>query len=404
MINRNIDELDKRPTIIELYEYEPCYLPKTWLSEEEASILFTTYRSQIQIDVPSLLNGHRWCLKSLGWIGHLPLTPTFSLSLQPKIKISNVFRMIEVAYGLEKFNFLDGLYSSKTVQELYEILSLALAKRILLRMRRGIYRTYQTFEDELPFVRGAVDYLAMSRRPSRIALPCNFEEHTADIEENRLIAWTLAKVLRSGLCTLRSLPVVRSAYQELLGFADPSPFSPDICLDRHYHRLNADYEGLHHLCYFLLSDYGPSHEWGEQKMIPFLINMNSLYERYVAEWLRLNLPPHYTLHIQDHYVFSTALNMSFKIDLVVSDVNTGKVCWVMDTKYKTNTNRPETDDLHQIVSYAAAKHSLNAVLIFPIQMPSLTHQVGDIRIRTLTYAVDGDLDVNGKFFIESLGI
>ncbi len=173
---------------------------------------------------------------------------------------------------------------------------------------------------------------------------CHFEEHTSDVEENRILAWTLLQILKSGICTDRSLPTVRQAYRRLAGFAELEPCEARTCIGRIYNRLNQDYEPMHALCRFFLENRGPGHEAGDRRTIPFLVNMASLYERFVARWLEKNLrQERYSIQSQEHVLIDPNLNIKFKIDLSIFDKESHSCAFIMDTKYKVGN--PTTDDI-----------------------------------------------------------
>jgi 5-methylcytosine-specific restriction enzyme subunit McrC len=102
-------------------------------------------------------------------------------------------------------------------------------------------------------------------------------------------------------------------------------------------------------------------------MLPFLVDMNKLFEQFVAEWLRAYLPPAYSLQIQNRYSIGDHENLKFIIDLVLTDVRSGSVISVLDTKYKRPI-APETSDIEQVVAYAEAKEAEEAILVYPITL------------------------------------
>jgi len=61
-------------------------------------------------------------------------------------------------------------------------------------------------------------------------------------------------------------------------------------MGRRYIRQNADYATLHALCRFFLEQAGPTHELGRHRMLPFVVEMAALFERFVVAWLRVHLP------------------------------------------------------------------------------------------------------------------
>lgn len=386
--------------IIELTEYKPQLFPRDEIPEFLVEDLQQKYSSQVDVVLKYSKTGDRWQLTSQGWVGHIPLTTEFHLALRPKVELCNLFRMLEYAYNLKSFRFFEGLIDCQSLKEFYSRLAHVLAQRILERSRKGFYRTYLPKTSQLAYVRGRVDVRQAIQKPWDIKLKCHYEEHTADIEENQILAWTLFIICRSGLCTERVLPKVRQAYHALQGLVTLQSFSSKECVGRSYNRLNEDYRILHALCRFFLENTGPSHERGDGSMLPFLVDMGRLYELFVAEWLKENTPQGFFLK-QQHLV-TIDQNRHFRIDLLLCDLETGAVLYVLDTKYKA-PDKAADDDLHQMVSYATATKCNQAILIYPkpLKQP-LDVKIHDIRVRSLTFSLDGDLDQAGKEFLESL--
>ena len=75
---------------------------------------------------------------------------------------------------------------------------------------------------------------------------------------------------------------------------------------------------------------------------------------------------------------------------------------VLDTKYKIPAS-PAAADIAQVVAYAEAKHCRAAILIYPKPLPHpLDTRIGDIRVRSLTFATAGNLDAAGAAFLQEL--
>jgi 5-methylcytosine-specific restriction enzyme subunit McrC len=389
------------PRIIKLKEYETCSLAANELSEEVAQMLDSSFGKQVDVDPPSFKNNHSWGLTSQGWVGYIPLIDSLHLSLIPKVPIGNLFRMLEYAYRLD-FKVLEGLADCESIADLYERLALILAKRVLDRLRKGIYRSYIHEEDSLPYIRGRVDVLSHIRNPLRIKLPCHFEEHTADLEENQILLWTLTKILQTGLCT-QSLGAIRQARRALQGFANLHSFSPQSCVSRLYSRLNQDYEPMHALCRFFLENAGPTYRIGDRRMLPILVDMEKLFELFVVEWLSQNIPPQYQVCGQANVQFQMGQIVTIKIDITIEDFKEGGTCFVLDTKYK-GAHQPSSSDIEQVVAYAEAKECRNAALIYPIALSSPVCGMWgkDIRIDTLIFSLDGDLEQAGARFLDQL--
>jgi 5-methylcytosine-specific restriction enzyme subunit McrC len=234
-----------------------------------------------------------------------------------------------------------------------------------------------------------------------VALTCHYEEYTADIPDNQILAYTLGQIARSGRCGQGVQAAVRRGYHALQGTATPRPYLPQECSGRAYNRLNQDYQPLHALCRFFLEHSGPSHERGERAMIPFLVNMARLYELFVAEWLKLHLPAPWRANRQETVRLGPDDELQFDIDLVLYDDHE-QARVVLDTKYKT-PDGVDNPDFNQIVTYAKAKDCRAAVLVYPAPLVRpLDVWIGDLHVRSLVFALEGDLEEAGQQFLADL--
>lgn len=382
---------------IELTEYSSEEFEINEIEDAIAETLWRNYDREVTVDFPTPKTGNKWKLTAKGWVGHIPVTPDFHLSLLPKVPLGNLFGMLEYAYKLKSFHFLPGLVNCQSLEEFYSNLAHILAQRIINRCRKGFYRAYLPKTGNLAYVRGRLEMRQTIQKPWEVKLKCHYEEHTADIEENQILAWTLFIILRSGLCKERVLPKLRQAYHALQGLVTLKPFKPEDCLGRNYHRLNEDYQPLHALCRFFLENTGPSHEKGDRTMLPFLIDMAKLYELFVAEWLKENLPSHLLLKFQERINISDRI--SFKTDIVLYENSTGNPRYILDTKYKT-PSYPASDDVAQVIAYAVSKECQEVILVYPTSLTyPLDKLIGNIRVRSLTFSLDGNLEDAGKSFL-----
>jgi 5-methylcytosine-specific restriction enzyme subunit McrC len=278
----------------------------------------------------------------------------------------------------------------------YSRLAELLARRVLDRIRRGLYQTYEPRSGNLAFVRGRLDTTRAINTPWKVALPCQFSERTPDVEDNQLLAWTLERIARSGIGSGKARASVHKAHRALQGMVTVQPFAGRDCVGRTYTRLSEDYATLHALCRFFLEHTGPSHELGNRRMLPFVVDMDVLFEQFVAAWLRAHLPPEMKLRVQETVTVMEDSQVSFRIDASIVDRSTNRVLCVLDTKYKA-ANRIRPDDIAQVVAYAEIKGATEAVLVYPEELASpASADVGHVRVRTLAFPLDGDLDASGK--------
>ncbi|MEG4501782.1 restriction endonuclease [Microcoleus sp. F10-C6] len=385
------------PRIIELTEYQLETFEQDSIPELVGEKIHKDYDKEIDIEFPNPKTKYKWRLKSKGKVGNIPITPEFHIAIRPKVPINNLFGMLDYGYQIK---FLQGSIQCQSLEEIYEELANILAQKILERCRKGLYRDYLSKTERLAYIRGRVDLRSALQKPWDVKLKCHYHEQTGDIEDNQILAWTLFIIGRSGLCGESVSSTVRKAFHALQGFVTLKPFKSEACIDRNYHRLNQDYQLLHALCRFFLDNTRPSHETGDREMLPFLIDMANLYEQFVAEWLKANTPKGFFVK-QQHRVTHDQ-NYFDRIDLLLCDIETGKVQYVLDTKYKA-PDKVGSDDRHQIVAYANALKCQNAILVYPQQLTKpLDIKHGAIRVRSLTFSLDSDLHEAGKTFLKSL--
>jgi 5-methylcytosine-specific restriction enzyme subunit McrC len=392
-----------QPTSITLEEYKTTCFPREGISYSIGETLYRNYGRQVDVEFPNPKTYHQWKLTPQGWVGYIPLSPGLSLVLAPRVELDNLFGMLEYAYRLESFRFLDGLVDCKSLEEFYERLARILALRVLDRHRKGLYRAYLARTEQLSYVTGRLDMQRLAQRPWDTRPECHYEEHTPNVEENQILACALHHILRSGMCTERALPTVRQAYRTVRGFTAVKPITAQDCVGRLYNRLNDDYHPMHALCRFFLEHSGPSHEVGDRSVLPFLVHMPHLYELFVAEWLKHHLPQDLVrLEAHDKVIFGAEQTLHFDIDLTLYDVETNRALCVMDTKYKV-PEKPSNADISQVVTYAEIKRCQDAILIYPtpLKVP-LDEWFGQIRVRSLVFSTDGDLEQAGEAFAQDL--
>ncbi len=387
---------------ITLTEYRPTSLAMAEISAIEGELVWQNYRDFVDIDFPSPKTNQRWSLTPRGFVGHLPVTADFGIRIQPKVSLQNLFGMLDYAYRLRSFQILKGLTECESLDGFFDRLVSILAQRVADRVRSGLYREYVSQSDLLPMVRGRIDLPQQLRTHGVSGINCQFEDHTPDLANNRILLWTLWRALRTGLCSELVGRAVRRVVRTLQSSITLTPATARDCAQQSYHRLNEDYRALHALCRLLLDNLGPSHEIGEQAMLPFIVNMNHLFEMFVAEWLNSNLDPQFVCRLQDSVSIGEQGAFVFRIDLVLCNANTMKPLCVIDTKYKT-PEKPSQADINQAVTYATLKGCQHAVLVYPQELAQrLDVLIGPVRVRSLSYRLDDNLEEYGRRFLAEL--
>lgn len=404
-------------TLPPLTEFESVLLNRSALRDDEADLLWRQYSPIVQVDFPSPKTEGRWRLTAQGYAGYLPLGEGRGLELRPKVPVRQVWRMLDYAYFTD-IKLFDEQFDCETFPELIERLAAILASRVLDRARRGLHRAYVPEAGRLSCVRGRID-LAGAMKASWVPEPhCHYRQHTGDIDDNRILTWTLNHIARSGLCHEPghdypggALPLVRRAYRTLSGVTGLHSFRGSDCRGRRYNRLNGDYAILHALCRFFLDHLSPGHTRNgmddssdSNSMLSFVIPMDALFEEYVAVWLQHHLAAGWNMTTQEQYEIGQS-GRNFLMDIVLYD-ESDRAQYIIDTKYKAPRNgQPATDDISQIISYAVAKGCREAVLLYPtpLSMP-LDATINGIHVRSLTFSLDNKPDAAGYQFLRDLNL
>jgi 5-methylcytosine-specific restriction enzyme subunit McrC len=382
-------------------EYGTTRVPEPDLLEEDVAFLWSRHSAQVSVETPSFKNADSWELRSNGYVGYIPISDRIALRLIPKVPLRTLFGMLECAYRID-VDWLKGAFDAGSLDEFYGLLAAILAKRVLDRARRGLYREYVGESEHLSTVRGTIDLRDLIRQPWTTALLCHYEEHSADVIENQILAWTLFGVGKNGLCPDYVRPIVRRAFHTIQGATTLRQFQARDCVKRDYNRLNGDYRPMLALSRFFLDHSGPAHTVGEREMLPFIVDMNRLFEEFVAAWLRAHLSPRFELRPQERLRLGERGDVEFSIDLLIRDSQTGRGLLVLDTKYKA-PDAPASADIEQIVAYAEATGCRAAALVFPSTATrGFRARVGDIWVHNLVFDLSRPLEDAGRDFLNEV--
>ena len=385
--------------IIELTEYQTKSIPRHNIDRQIINCLRTKYKSQVTLELEDTAKGDYWQFHAQGWVGYIPVTPDFGIRIKPKVPIKNLLGMLEYAYNLKSCYFLDDLVNCDSLEDFYNYLAAILVKKILKLIHQGLFKTYLPQTKSLSYVRGKLD-VTSTIKTWNPKLTCHYKQQTSDIPENQILLYTLYCISRNYICQPEVKKIVGQAYRTLGQSVTLTPYNAKDCLTLKYNRLNQQYQQIHQLCRFFLDRTMPSYNSGNYQTLPFLIDMARLYEKFVAQWLKIHLPPQYKLKIKETVKLDP---IKLEIDLLICDRITGKTLYVLDTKYK-NPQQSATPDICQITTYATSQNCDHAILIYPQSLKKeIDRDIGNnINLRTLTFSLEDDLEIAGQAFLQNL--
>ena len=388
--------------VIELLEAEALALPRDAISEQTA--LRINASRDFFLEFPSPANDFQYQIQCLTKVGYIPIDPDTMVRVSPKVPISNLFGMLELAYNLKSFKFFDGTVGIESINEVFENLASILASRILQRVRTGLHGEYVEYERDLPVVRGRIDALRTVRLLAigGSSVSCQYEDHTRDIDDNQILLGTLQVVAKLDFQRPDVKLLVDKARRALAGTITPRRIEPVECINRLYSRLNDDYAPMHGLCRFFLEHAGPGIDRGASDLLPFVVDMPRLFETFVERWLRLHTPESILFTGQHIAKLDANKNLNFTIDIVMADRETRQPKAVIDTKYKRD-DTPSESDIQQVVSYAVQMGVNKAFLVYPRKLPDpMIGRVGHVTVEALAIDLSANIEDAAEQLLQDL--
>jgi len=341
-----------------LIEHEPLELA---LSPEDVDFIRTEFSGRLSIR--RAWTGARFELNMGPYVGVLTLPSGTVLESHPKVPIASLFFMLATAYDLPD-SFRDETVGFERIDEIYEFIAEYFAGLVEDRITKGLYRTYSGRSDNLNFVRGRIRFAEDVSRNSilRHRTYCDYAEYTWDVPENQAIRQVCHQLsgwgFRGALShRFRKLDSQLSGIRSTTVTADQVRTIP-------YNRFNDSYRQIHQLCALFIDGSSLSENLSIFDSRAFLINMNSLFEKFITRLLEQQLSNHVFVSAQERTWLDDERAVVMYPDLVLRAG--GQVRLVADCKYKkTRPNDFVNQDVYQLNAYCAATGCSDGVLIYP---------------------------------------
>lgn len=326
------------------------------------------------------------------------------------IPIRNLWHMLLYAWNelpdIKTSNLAD-VDASPTLDAL---LALVLSKLLRQRLRIGLGRSYTQTQSVVHAIRGRINFSeSLKRRAFEQGQAfCEFQPYSQNTLKNQIIRSTLFKLIRSG-----NFGTNRAQANELhnqlkilfhaLDGIDLIEVTPQITRQQWQARDDQDYRLMLAICDLVAQRQMPTDLAGT-RIQPTLdreaLTYHSIYERFVANFYRLNLKGWAVSaqkHLHWHEAFSNDLLPVMRPDLVLEEITTGRIL-IVDTKFTAQSvirnqwGKPEFDSSHlyQLYTYLKTQEHLSerhkqaqGILLYPsVEHPlSQRIQLQEISIR-----------------------
>lgn len=297
---------------------------------------------------------------------------------------ANLVRMLAVAEDTH-LQSLDTAALAHAHGDWLEVFTTFWARHLQQQLRRGPERHYVDHEDTLSFLRGRWLLAQQLRTGAARAhvFDVNYVELSANTPLNRVLRTAVHRLIAGARSSLN-----RALLADLDGQLSEAPLihaiEPTVFAQVHFNRLNEHLKPVFRLARLILEACTPILRSGETTSLAFVVNMDQLFEAFIAAVLRRQLPAllptipdEIRLVTQSHgwsvHLLETETTrvpvLKLKPDLEF--VTAGGQRWLIaDTKYKRlDTSKPDLglhrEDVYQILAYAARHRCRRLLLLFP---------------------------------------
>jgi len=283
------------------------------------------------------------------WVGALAV-PGLVVRVMPKVSVTNFFAMLGAGVSPDAFDHEHVTWSD--TDELIDGVAYFAIRLIDSATMRGLVHGYVAREERMRTIRGRLLVEEFARRPWSAAEPqCRFDDFTADIVENQLFRCTLQAML--------SWPqLARHVRREALRVLGRFDGVSDTPATKHaaplpITRLNEHYEDAMRLGRLVLQAMSLSHEAGDQQANSLMVDMDDLFQRWIAQELDLRLAPEMRIERDEDVWLDEGRALTMAPDLVVR--RGSEVVLVGDAKYSMGADGyVASRDYLELVAYTSA--------------------------------------------------
>jgi 5-methylcytosine-specific restriction enzyme subunit McrC len=358
------------------------------LTESEATAL---QQCAAGLDVRLTRQPGMYELRASQFVGTVVL-PTRTVRIAPKVPVERLVYLLGFAPELaQSFTAAHGSQVDDVVSAMKAIYSHVLQKLLL----RGLLREYRLDEDDSIAVRGRIDVMNLALRRFGMFPPlrCRYQEYTIDREENRRLLAAAIGLAKAGDRRDRASRTLADLIARFDGVT-PTRYDASKVKPLRRDRLVAHYDPALAVAESVLQNASLELAAANANAIAFVVDMNKVYERFVARALMgaLDLEPSKEWRMQPYGLFlDRAAKIPMRPDILWRDEN-GHPLVVIDTKYKKE-DRATPQDVQQVVAYCSALGLRDAVLLYA-ESPEAEHVINTsgIRVRQWRLSLRGTTD------------
>lgn len=301
--------------------------------------------------------------------------------------VLNLLFLLSYAYDL-KLHLPDLARLASRHANWYEFLTFLFASDLHRQVQRGFAHSYIQREEALPVIRGRWDLNQQIGRHAFVKdrFDVTFDEFSPDIRLNQILRFVVER-LRQTTNDARNLALL----SDLSAWFDPVTLLADIPLAELdqvvFDRLNERFQPAFQLARLFLSQQSLSLQSGRTASFAFLLDMNRLFERFVARFLERHHKQIFAGRWKNIQIQAQAKGAKvylgkrmtagsptpiaqLKPDLLFRQPGFTRPDLIMDTKYKqldpaAARRGVAESDLYQMLAYITRFECEETILLYP---------------------------------------
>jgi len=275
----------------------------------------------------------------------------------PTEKILQIWILTHNNLDFKIFDEINSYSVSKTsILYLIELYLLSLNNLI----KSGLNKSYISITKDLKGIKGKINIrrtIQNNLKNCGIKINCTYKEFTEDILLNQIIKFCLIKL--SYIADFDQKSKIKRYLSYFNKISNLKRINITIFNRITYHRLNKKYELIHLLSKFIIENSFIDNKKGRFNFFNFLIDINSLFEKFVRNLLDKFKPPEYFIQKREK-IYNSENFFKLKPDIIIK--KNEKIVLALDCKFKSKVKR---EDRFQIVTYGNFFNFDKGVLIYP---------------------------------------
>ena len=229
----------------------------------------------------------------------------------------------------------------------FEIFIRYFSDTLLSELKKGIYRTYLTKEENLKILKGKYLYEKNFQNFHHMNIYCEFDEFSIDNQLNKFFLYAI-KIFKK-YSSYSNLHKCESIFEEVeYNHIDINR------LKIKFDRLNMRYEKSYQIALMILNKLSPLVNNSNTKSFSFLFDMSEVFEKFIGNIYK-EIDSTTSLQSEKNYG-----NLKLKPDIKTTNQ-------IIDTKYKLVKNKDDlkTSDKYQMFTYGINFDLRDTMLLYP---------------------------------------